>query len=84
MSDGTTSGLRWIVDSVERHDVSRYRHFYPWFVTGRIVDAGIDCGHFTWFVPDLDRAAYVPAPGVEIPPDARVPNRLHARIGAPR
>jgi hypothetical protein len=74
VSRGTPSGLRWVVETVERTDRPRYRYFYPWHVTGRIIDEGTDHGHFGWQVPDLADPAYVPAPGVEIPAEARTPN----------
>lgn len=74
MTRGTTAGLCWVVEAIERTTLPQYRFFYPWRVTGRIVDEGVDRGHFGWHIPDLHDAAYVPAPGVTIPTEARTPN----------
>ena len=74
MSRGTAAGLRWVVETVEPTNLPQYQHFYPWKVTGWIVDGETEPERFGWHVPDLDDVAFVPAPGVFIPDEARTPN----------
>lgn len=83
MTRGTVDGLCWVVETINRTTLPRYQWFYPWRITGRIVDVGVDRGRFTWHVPDLDDAAYVPAPGVVIPDEARTPNPYTPRRRSP-
>jgi hypothetical protein len=83
MTRGAAGGFCWLVETIERTDVPQYRHFYPWRVTGQIVDPPRDPERFGWHVPDVADPAYVPAPGVVIPDAARTPNPFTSRKPRP-